>query len=505
MAETTSRRVARLLSWLARAAVVVAVLVNLRAYASVAASRLFEPYALAWVEPIFMRGALAVFAGDPYFGPPSLHYTAGIYNPGVGWLAGTLFHATGPSLPVLRAGSFAAFVALVVGAAGWSYGRSRDWTCALVVGLLGLATSVSCQFVTTTANADVPCCLFGLLAFALVARESPSRAAVATAGVAVVLAFVFKQHGAGFGLAVALGLAARDRREAAWFACVAGGLGLLLELVLYVRSDGWSWVYSFRIPVETASRVQHHFWTVLLARNPFAVASLAAALPALWLLERSTRWLWLGLAVGALAMSYAGFSKAGGAANSLLPLYWTGIAAFGASYAAARRALDGVPRTAVSLTLLAVAALAATAQLGEVRDRAALLAARSPDRPDQPTYPRRARFERSLREAVASVDGGVFVGARFAAWADLGRPLNTHQIPIMEGTDRAAVFDPAVFERALARQPYRTMFVWDHPFDPTFDRLLAAHYQKVKRFAVDPLAGHKVDIWEPIERSLSSQ
>jgi hypothetical protein len=474
---------------------VVIVAINATAYFGFARARLLAPYPLVWVEPIFFRSALEVFQGGRVFAPPSLDYIAPIYNPGVAWLGGLLFDWLGPGWGTLRALSFVPFLALVVAVAMWSYRETREvgWACAIAI--LGLATSVSCQFVTTTVNADLPCHLFGIGAVLWIAIAPDSRRAALGAAGCVCIAFVFKQNGAIYGLIVAVALGVRSRRQALLFSIAALAGALVLEAVWAWRSEGWSWVYTFQIAIGSGAREEHRFVEFWMASNRVATLALALSLPIVIALDPARRVLFGGLAAGTLAVSYAGFVKVGGASNSLLPSYWASLVITTAAFAAISiRIPSGWARTAVRGLSIVVLLAAGHAALAPMRERANVLAGVPPG---EPAHPRNAHFESRLREAVKAVDGPVFVGARFAAWADLGRPLNTHQVSILEGTDRVQVFDVGALERQLVEHGYAAMLVWDHPFGPTFDRLVAAHYRRTGMLGVDPLAGHRVGIWEP--------
>ncbi len=453
-------------------------------------ARLWEPYAIFWLEPHFHRAALAFHRGTDLYGPPSLDYTPPIYNPALSVVGGLAFDWLSPGLPVLRVFSVGCFVALGLVVGVWALRQTGRPGWSLLCATLALSPCARVEHFVSV-GVDGPFGLFCGLGILLCTVESRRRLALVAAALCIVIAFLFKQTAAPLGPALALYLWTRDRREAIGFALVCGGAAALVVLLLSIASNGWYWTYALTIPLETPRREHVRFLDHMLRASPFlSAAFLICPLPLVLLGPSRLRPLWPILWVTTLAMGYFGLAKVGGDTNTLLPillcalLMWACIPTLlGSLHAGSRWRLGA----SVGLSVLAALSVHLFLHYG-LAGRVEL------EYRDGPTYPRRAAFEARLAAFIRSARGPVFVGARVL---DLEH-VNTHQEALYEGYRNTRIFDLAsIMDPLLARHPYASMLVWDLWFDDEFEQRLDRYYERRARFADDPIIGLPVYLWTP--------
>ena len=499
--ETTLKSMAfrrRMVPWFMGALALIICAQSMIAYARFASSRLLEPYAIWWLEPLFFRSAIAVYSGEPLYAPPNLDYTPAAYNPGLSVVGGLLFELVEPSLPVLRLFSFAMFGCLAALIAWWVYTESEDIIWSAVSLCLSLALCVSMRHISTAINCDTPFMFFGALGAYLAYKHPRSSVAVVASAIAVTIASLFKQPGYLLMPALAVYLWT-VRRRGAWLFTAACAAALLVPVATMVMtSGGWYLTYTVIMPLTTIGAGDPPFFHTLFDAYPLAALSFIGCVPILTLLSTpDQRWFWAPLWVSSFAMGYLAFNKHGGDWNSLLPICWLGVLVFSLLPPLLTKRVSGDgQRWIVQATCLAIAVTAVHFQFEGVRRRADHLVQISKTKgKDAPTYPADAAFEAILRRHIASSTPPVFVGARFL---DLSKPLNTHQTPLYDGTFRTSQFDiTEIMEADLARHRYGSMIVWDYWKDDAFKNLLRRYYRRGKKIGLDPLIGLNVYIWTP--------
>lgn len=350
----------------------------------------------------------------------------------------------------------------------------------------------------TAINADTPSLLFGFLGLLLVthARVTPTRAIIG--GVCISLGFAFKQPVCLLAVAVLVHLAATDRRYAAWFVLACGGSALLMILALLYTSDGWYGIYAIRIPFETGKR-DKPFFDALFQRHMVTAWAAVVAAPLLSLLGPARqRFFWVPLSLVTLLMAYAGFSKAGGDLNTLLPAYVTGAICLLLTPVIGKRLQSKRVQTVATLSVIACitvgASLAARDKLSWYRGRGKeLVRLANKPRPPRYTYRKEARFERRIFKLVNQLPKPVFVGGRFFG---PNGPLNTHQTGLYEGISRTHLFDlDAKIVPAFEQRRYKSLVLWSYWHDQTFNRLIKRYYRKSMNLGADPVIGLRVEVW----------
>ena len=384
----------------------------------------------------------------------------------------------------------------------WVRRETRDELWAVVTAVVMLAVSEPLHNWLTHCNIDAPFLLFGMLGFYLLRFHPGQRPAVVAAALSMALSFLFKQHGLLLAASALLYLVTVDRSLAAVFATVLSVFAGLLVLMLVVRSGGWYWTAAVEIPLHSIWK-EHPRFLQDLFRSPalgiLALVFLAGGTAVLFRLNEGKGRLFAALFGAALVVSFLGYQKQGGARNSLLPIYVVGTLALGM----APSALQGVRprrlcRHAVKAALLVIALVVLHLGFVGARKRAADAGWTAPWSSSRtPTYRSYSRFERRIEAAVRSLPGEVFVGARFLALEDQGRPLNFHQTALYEGTVRTSEYDvDEIIGADLAAHRYRAMIVWAYREKP-FRALLERYYRKGKKLGRDPFLGMDVHVWTP--------
>ena len=501
--------------WFAFATTAVAAILcapSLLGFGRVAASRLNEPYALWWLEPLFYRAALASHQGLPLYPPPSLEYTPPIYNPGFSVVGGALISTFDAGYPGLRWFSFLCFVGLACVLAAWVWRESRSAALSFVTLTLVAALQAPMNNWIVAINVDTPSLCFGFLGLFLVTAERLTNARVVTAGLCITLGFAFKQPACLLVIPALTHLLVVDRKRALWFAVACGGSALALVTALHVTSDGWYWTYAISIPLQTPKSdiVFREAW---LEVHPWSAACVGLGSLALTMFGPTRlRAFWLPLVVSAVAMAYGGLTKDGGDRNTLLPVLVAGVLCLALLPTCGPRLSSTLahltPRFAphVPVGLATLVALGGTwiahRDLAGFRDDGqALHAARTEHAKWSESrfvsYPVLSTFEASLRLLVASLPQPVFVGGRFPGPHG---PLNTHQTGLFEGTSRTRLFDlEAQIAPRLASHHYKSLVLWSYWHDSAFTGVVKRYYRRGKKIGADPLIGLHIHVWHPRE------
>ena len=480
---------------------------GLYAFATGIRARLPAPYPIAWLEPLFFRNALQVLAGEPLYAAPSPDYIPSIYNPGFAVAGGLLFRLAGASYAALRLLSLAALLGLLAVLARWVVRETGDLFWAFVTVCLALSVSSPLNGLLTQANLDVPCFFFALLGLLLLRGEPTSRRVV-LAALCLALSFAFKQTGALFALVAGAELLLVRRRAALLF---AGTLLLAVAIpagISQLRAPGAYWQSALELPLIAARKPDPQYLGRLFQSPSLGLLALGlftlAPLPLLAGRTRQGRLLAM-TAGAALLAGLLGVQKSGGARNSFLPLYFCGALSIGLAPALLRGMVQRpAEKHALQAALLVLALLVLGLGFAGERRQAETLRqrwarARSPAEVVAAAHPASARLELLLQQTVQGFAGEVFLGTRFAQLHALGRPLNTHQSALHEGTVRARRYDlQAIFEQSLASHRYPAMILWDYD-DPGFFALVARYYSKKRVLGRDPFLGLEIVLWLPRE------
>ena len=242
--------------WIGGGLLAVPALVQLALLAWAIAGRIAYPYDLEWMEGGLLVHADRLAQGLSIYPPPSVDFIPYPYTPGYPALLSVVGRIFGLSYPVGRAVGVVALVAiLAIGA--WALVRARephDRAPAALGAILAwgviAATYPWLNGWLDLVRGDVVFLAIALVGFVWLDRAlGAPRAWPGVIGAATVLAgsFFFKQTGV---LLVAAGgvlVAARRWRCVPAYVVIAGVLGLGGTWLLDRMTDGWFWVYVFRI------------------------------------------------------------------------------------------------------------------------------------------------------------------------------------------------------------------------------------------------------------------
>ncbi len=481
---------------------------NLVSYAIVSVSRIREPDPIQWLEPLFLRNALQFYHGEPLYPPPSLDYVGSMYTPGYDIINGLLLHTFGLGYEHLRLVAFGFFVGLAILIGVWVFRETRDVLWAIIISICVISIDPPLNYWFSSVNVDAGYLLLTFSSFFLVYFKAYSRRAIFVAGALAAGSFVFKQQGFLGACAVFLCLVLTDIRQGLRFAIACAAVAGSVGLYYLITSDGWFWTASVSIPLTVPSKASVQFYHSLMQLSPIAVMMLMALLP--WFLlrpangsARGLRSFWLLVAVAIICLSWLSFRKVGGGANSLAPILLLGFLVGGL----ARGLLTGgdLPpwvRLGFNVSLLVMCLVVMVFGMEGVRPLASRLQVPGPEvRTWNTLHPSHERFERLVEEAVETHSGPVFVGGRFLALAKRGKPLNTHQTPLYNGTRRSSYYDiDDITSHALSARKYSAIILWEYP-DSDLLPLVKKHYEKEKDLGIDPLIGLRVSVWRPSRRT----
>ncbi|NTU84019.1 MAG: DUF2029 domain-containing protein [Chloroflexales bacterium] len=300
------------------------------AYLYVALSRLTFPFALEWIEPASYSNVERVFQGQPLYAAPSYEFIPLIYTPLYFYVAAAVTWLINDVVLATRLVSLASSLAIL----GTLFGiaRVRGLTramAALAAGLFALTYHVSGYWFDVS-RVDTLFLALLLLAYLLAFVDiRPAWVGGALAGMAVVLAFMTKQHGALVAPFLAgYFLIRRDWSRAAGFVISVCLSAAVFLAVMDRSSGGWFWLYALTIPQSEplAPQLQHDFWFVHV--GPQFYPALLSIMGSLLILALARHWallrgrlLFIGVFGAPLfIMSYLSMSKQWGYLNGLMPL-----------------------------------------------------------------------------------------------------------------------------------------------------------------------------------------
>jgi len=309
----------------------------------VVARRVAYPFDLEWMEGGMLVHALRSMKGQPLYGPPSLEFVPYLYTPFYPAVVAALAKVVGLGYTVGRGVSLLALATLL----GLSGKVARKEGAPLVVALVPPAL-IAAAYPFTGAwydivrNDTLALCLM-LAGLYLIVYHHGRAWVVGLAGGLLGLAFLTKQTASAFLLAGAMGvLLLRWRTLPAYIL----GAGVVLGAVggwLQTSSQGWFWVYIYRLHqnhdfyaqrafVETPERLLRHEPVTLLG----LVLLFALLLTARRL--RRTGLFWTLVALAGVGISCVGFGTQWAFVNAFIPGVVFPAVALGALLGAACKA-----------------------------------------------------------------------------------------------------------------------------------------------------------------------
>jgi hypothetical protein len=440
-----------------RAAAVIAALVPIARFLSVAVARVRYPFDLEWMESGVVDHVRIVLSGQGLYRAPSLAFTPFIYPPFYYFVVALVSKVVGVGLFAPRLVSLASIVGCFALLADWVRRETGDWAAGAVAAGLFAATYGQCAFWFDLGRVDS---LFLLLVLAgyRVVRFAETHRVAALGGAALALAVFTKQVGLGLALAPLLYLWLVDVRRGVWataaFVGVVGGAFAALE----VTSHGWFSFYALRVPADHevdwknwSTQLEEHLWTPVA---PMALAGLAVGSGALprrgwrvWALHAG----WVAIAP---ATSLAAILHTGGYPNVLMPAYAALATASGVAFAALSQA-PASGRAPASAS--APAPSPAPAPWGGVFALVALAAqiAALWGGPVSPLIPSAADGEagRQMLDAVKQASGPVWmISSGYYPLVARGDPVRSHGMAIVDvlKSKREAVKAKLLAELTLA-------------------------------------------------------
>jgi hypothetical protein len=324
--------------------------VALSAWVFVALARVFHarlgyPLDLEWMEGGMLTHALRLSRGEPLYAEPSVEFVSFLYTPLYPAVLAALSPVFGLSYVLGRAVSILAFLgalALLVAAAR---GVARPYdspdlrAAASAAGLLG-AAAVCLAFPFCGAFYDLARCdslwLFLVSAGLCCCAPGRSTARVAVGALLLSLAFFTKQTAAPFivaaGVAVAL---TSGLRRGLLFSAAALGATASAILVGQRLTDGWLWIYIYRLHQGHETRAER-IWpetpAILLDYGFVLLVPVAAWLLLAAFRRRLSRGVvyWAAMAATGVATSAVASATEGAYDNAYVPAVY-----FGALLAAA--------------------------------------------------------------------------------------------------------------------------------------------------------------------------
>lgn len=234
-------------------------------------ARMTYPLDIEWMEGGMLVHAHRIMEGQPLYAPPSVDFVSFLYTPLypallaiAGRIVG-LSYTLGRLLSVL---GFTAALAALITAAWW---RTKDHLAAATAGLLGSA-AVALAFPFCGSWYDLvrnDSLWLGFVAWSLLLLTGKKDHFVRTAGASALMlaGFFTKQTAAPMALAAGVALLLTGRwKRALWFGLLTGLPALLLVLLANHLTDGWFWIYIYRLH-------QSHpvFWDRIWPKTPLAI------------------------------------------------------------------------------------------------------------------------------------------------------------------------------------------------------------------------------------------
>lgn len=321
-------------------------------FAVTAVFRMVYPFPLEATEPPALVEVVRILHGQPVYTAPTLAYVPLIYGPVYFYMSALASLVTGPTLVALRLVSLLASA----GSIGVVFRLVQRETGSVRAGLFSAGLLAACNPLAETSmdlgRVDalftflILAALYGVrTAFLHGGRRRP--VVLFGSGALIVVAAFTKLPiaAAPIGLAVLVGLAFTNRRQAISFALgMLVCLGLFL-LLLRILSGPWATWFVWNLPrqhIVTGSLIGR-IWLVDLLPH-FGVALLLVPVAFLgWFLNGNRcRTLLYGLALASMiGVSWASRSGGGGAPNVLLPAFAVIATLSGLGLAEALRQLEG--------------------------------------------------------------------------------------------------------------------------------------------------------------------
>ncbi|MCD6499265.1 MAG: hypothetical protein J7M25_13315 [Deltaproteobacteria bacterium] len=310
---------------------------------TVFAYRLTYPLDLEWMEGGVLVHAHRLLAGQGIYVAPTVDFVPFLYTPLhpallaiVGWLFG-LGYLTGRLVSILSfAGAlFVAAMIVIRTSRVWRSSRLHAWTVALLTtAVVAVAYPVCGSWFDLVRNDSLWLLLTvtGLAVLSPVGDLSYRRTLVGA--LVMSAAFFTKQTAAPFVVAAVGALALVGRwRQALLFAAATVGLDVALVLIGQWSSDGWMWVYIYRLH-QSHRFIHERLWPgtperiILFA---FPVWSLLAVWMVVVVVNgvgSRLSFFWVTMALCGLATSAVGSATQGAYDNALIPgLYFSAVAA----------------------------------------------------------------------------------------------------------------------------------------------------------------------------------
>jgi hypothetical protein len=318
--------------------------VALSAWAFVVLARVFllrlsYPLDLEWMEGGTLTHALRLGRGEPLYAEPSVDFVSFLYTPLYPAVLGVLAKVFGLSYVLGRAVSILAFSGALVLLVAAVRGVARQYeseelpALATTAGLLG-AAAVCLAFPFCGAFYDLVRCdsLWLFLVSAGLYCCSPGRSTtrIALGALLLVLGFFTKQTAAPFMVAAAASVALTSGlRRGLVFSAVAFGSTTAAVLAGQRLTDGWLWIYIYRLHQSHAispERIWPETPRVLLEYGFVLLVPVAACLLLVALRRRLSRGLfhWASMAAAGLATAAVGSATEGAYDNAYIPAVYFG-------------------------------------------------------------------------------------------------------------------------------------------------------------------------------------
>jgi 4-amino-4-deoxy-L-arabinose transferase-like glycosyltransferase len=355
---SSNARTLRLVTRISVAAIFAPAAAFLLAYVWIAASRLFYPFELEWIEGGSVVHVQRVLEHQPLYVRPSLEFTPFIYSPLYYYVSAAPALVLGNGFAALRLVSFVSslgsflLIFLIVRR------RTGSVPASFVAACLFAATFRMTGGWFDIARVDSMALVLLLAAvYTFDSRRVLVRAILAP--VLLFLAFFTKQSAlvAGVGLAAATVIAARGWERLA-FATVLGMLVAGSGWVMNALSDGWYQYYVFDVPSRHSlePNMLVDFWTKdigahLPIASIVALGALAVSRPIRERLPEVVRD--VSIFGGLVASAYISRIHTGGYDNVLMPAAAAIAIFFGFGFAAALERSEDKPAIALIVTLAA--------------------------------------------------------------------------------------------------------------------------------------------------------
>jgi hypothetical protein len=302
-------------------------------------SRLAYPLDLEWMEGGMLTHALRLGRGQPLYAEPTVDFVSFLYTPLYPALLCVLSKAFGLSYALGRAVSILAFSGALVFLVAAVRGVARQYeseelrAMATTAGLLG-AAAVGLAFPFCGAFYDLVRCdslwLFFVSAGLYACSPGRSTTRVVLGALLLVLGFFTKQTAAPFMVAAAASVAmASGIKRGLVFSAVAFGSTATAILVGQYLTDGWLWIYVYRLH-QGHGVFRERIWPetplVLVDYGSVLLVPIAACLLFAAFRRRLSRRLfhWASMAATGLATAAVGSATQGAYDNAYIPAVYFG-------------------------------------------------------------------------------------------------------------------------------------------------------------------------------------